>query len=196
MNAGEKLRFQKEIAVYMRASKRRSFRGPVALQMDFYPRKGNPPSIHQLAKNYLDLLWRPVDGFINPILPLQDDRQVNILIVNYQVQQENEKPSIQIKIAPLHHFHKDIRLYGVLRAQDGFPEDEDVRSYDPREIFNDDNWDMVDELDRAREQLREIEDFRKFMSTRSFEDLKRMHLIHYQSAFFKLEKRKTHYMRD
>ncbi|MEW9673524.1 hypothetical protein [Ammoniphilus sp. 3BR4] len=191
MHDREKLLFQQEITGYMRANKRRAFRGPVVLHMDFYPSRGNPPSIHQLAKNYLDLLWRPATGLENLILPLKDDRQISILIVNYHIQKQNEIPRIEMQMAPLYDFYEDLRLVEAIRSGDGFPEDDDHSTYDYKEIFDEEDKDPFEQLDQIRENLEGIEDLKDIIGLETFLNLKRMYLVQYQSNWFNLEKLKT-----
>ncbi|ULO04751.1 hypothetical protein H1230_16435 [Paenibacillus sp. 19GGS1-52] len=128
MRGKEKQRFLDELNSYMCSNHRGAYRGPVVLQMDFYPKRGNPPSIHQLAKNYIDLLYPRESKKLR--LPLLDDRQVAILIVNYHIQLENEKPLIQIKMAPIRDFLEDLQLYNMIRSGSGFTEDDGDYRYD------------------------------------------------------------------
>ncbi len=52
----EKIAFQQQIINKMKNHKRRYFRSPLILKIDFYCNQDNPRGIHTLAKNYLDLL--------------------------------------------------------------------------------------------------------------------------------------------
>lgn len=181
----EKLRFQQEFGDWMRANNRKSFRGEVVLQLDFYPSRSNPPSIHQLAKNYLDLLWRPAQGLRNPRLPLQDDRQISILIVNYHIQQKNTSPSIEVQMAPLGDFYDDLRLFGLIRTGN-FPEDDETPRYDLEKVIPPD--DSLALFDKSVEKLRDHEELKELITPENYENLKNIHLVDYQSAFFGLEK--------
>ncbi|WFA88046.1 hypothetical protein [Paenibacillus amylolyticus] len=191
MSLAEQLRFQQEISDYLEKSKRRAFKGPVILKMDFFPSKGNPPSIHQLAKNYLDLLWRPVQGMVNPRLLLIDDRQISILIVNYHVQTENPTPRIEIKIAPMRDFVDDIRLVEKIRSKISFPEDEHYLSYDEREVFSSELKDPIKELEKSRESLIVTRSLKGDIDVSLFDKLYEMSMRDYQSAFFLMEKFKS-----
>ncbi|MEU8279407.1 hypothetical protein ACFYOK_00315 [Microbispora bryophytorum] len=67
----------------MTAMRRRPFTGPVALDLQFYTKRRNPPAIHQLAKHVLDLLG-PADAAVRPrrrSVLYRDDRQVKFLDV-------------------------------------------------------------------------------------------------------------------
>ncbi|MBE3016010.1 hypothetical protein IL992_43710 [Microbispora sp. NEAU-D428] len=48
--------FQQQVLDQMTAMRRRPFTGPIVLDLQFYTKRRNPPAIHQLAKNVLDLL--------------------------------------------------------------------------------------------------------------------------------------------
>lgn len=188
MSQTEQLRFQQEISDYMERSKRKAFKGPVILKMDFYPSRGNPPSIHQLAKNYLDLLWRPVEGLRNARLLLVDDRQISILIVNYHVQNANPTPQIEIKIAPMRDFIEDLRLIDKIRSKISFPEDEDRTNYDEKEILFGDAKDPIEEFEMSREKLIETGDLKGIIKDALFERMYEMKMRDFQSAFFFMEK--------
>lgn len=189
MNFTEKLQFQQELSDYLEKSKRKAFKGPVILKMDFFPSKGNPPSIHQLAKNYLDLLWRPVEGLRNPRLLLVDDRQISILIVNYHVQSVNSTPRIDIKIAPMRDFIEDLRLIEKIRSKISFSKDEDRTSYDKKEILYGKVKDPFEYFESARESLLEANELKGLTAdNHHFELMYNIKLREYQSAFFLMEK--------
>jgi len=185
----EKLRFQQKFSDLMHAQKRRAFRGNVVLQMDFYPSKGNPPSIHKLPKNYLDLLWRPVEGLLNPNLPLKDDRQISILIVNYHVQKANKEPRIEIEMAPLRDFYDDLHLYDRINSYD-FPGDEENPRYDLENVIQEEDYPrLLDQSIVRLDELKDLEDFVDLLEV--YQSLRNIYLFNYQSAFFGIEKIKT-----
>ncbi|MFI7109679.1 hypothetical protein ACIBK9_25465 [Nonomuraea sp. NPDC050227] len=76
--------FQQQVVDHMVAARRRPFTGPVALDLYFETTRKNPPAIHRVAKNVLDLLGRSN----SPVLPrrrsvlYRDDRQVKYLYVH------------------------------------------------------------------------------------------------------------------
>lgn len=188
MNQTEKLRFQQEISDQLEKSQRKAFKGPVILKMDFFPSRENPPSIHQLAKNYLDLLWRPVEGLSNPRLLLVDDRQISILIVNYHVQNVNPTPRIEIKIAPMRDFIEDLRLIEKIRSKTGFPEDEDRISYDENRVLYGDAKEAIEHFENIRESLIETNDLKGLIEDSLFKKVYEMKMRDYQSAFFSMGK--------
>lgn len=185
MRQTEKQQFQQEIDHQMRTKKRSAFRGPVVLQMDFFPKRGNPSSIHHLAKNYLDLLYpRESRGLRFPML---DDRQVSILIVNYHVQFENDQPEIQITMAPMRDFIEDLKLYERIRTGTSFIEDDGDYDYDPEELFNKDgNFDR--DFDRAIENFRDYKKFETECNIPPNLELERMYIRDIQSLLLSRDK--------
>lgn len=152
----EKQRFRSELDIYLRSIHRNTFLGPVVLQLDFFPKRKNPPSIHKLAKNYIDLLYSKDAN--NCRLPLKDDQQISMLIVNYHVQRENKAPSITLTMAPMRDFILDLKLYQHIRNGNSFSEDDGDYFYDENDIF--DNLEPYDEneMESAWDSL---EDFRE-----------------------------------
>lgn len=112
--------FQEEVAKQLVAQERKlPYRVPVALQIDFAPSAVNPPSIHSLAKNYLDLLQEPISGSAlhRKRLLLQDDRLVKVLICNYSLT-DDFRPGIRIQAATLNDFRLDLELYQKILRND------------------------------------------------------------------------------
>ena len=83
----EKKCFQQQIVQTLQDFKRRAYRSPVIMKIDFFCNRNNPPAIHTLAKNYLDLLSIPIpDSYTKrKRLLYKDDRLIKILIINYQL---------------------------------------------------------------------------------------------------------------
>lgn len=170
----------------MRINRRGPFRGPVIMQMDFFPSRGNPPSIHHLPKNYIDLLYRRSSEH-RLRFPLYDDRQISILIVNYHVQFPVENPSIRISMASLGDYLKDLKLLSLIKSEHRFTEDDWCYSYDSSEIFYRDKENI--EFERAYDRLLDhrefLSDIGKEYSEANFENI----LIRdAQAAFLKLNK--------
>src|SRR5690625_2895107 len=69
--------FQYHVYNQMVESNRRAFRSPVNMKIDFYSTINNPPHIHTLTKNYLDLLSTPLEQkkIKRKNLLFKDDRQ-------------------------------------------------------------------------------------------------------------------------
>jgi len=108
----EKRNFRKEIKTQLREQNYRRFRGDLILQIDYYTTQDNPPDIHTLSKNYLDLLHKemPQVDSLKSIL-YEDDDQIKILISNYHIDEKaDKKPCIEIKAYSMRHFLADIEL--------------------------------------------------------------------------------------
>lgn len=56
----EKKYFQQQVVQTLHDFQRRAYRSTVIMEIDFYCNQYNPPAIHTLAKNYLDLLKAPL----------------------------------------------------------------------------------------------------------------------------------------
>ena len=108
----EKIAFQNAILIELNSLQRHYFKAPVALELDFFPTENNPPSIHTITKNYLDLLQSPLPRLRTrrKRLVLEDDRQVQYLAVNYHISPERSTPSIWLKIAPFMNLVEDTAL--------------------------------------------------------------------------------------
>lgn len=140
----EKEAFQNTILTKMKEQQRRYFKASVALQFDFFPHKNNPPALHTMPKNYLDLLAKPVAGVTSTRkrLVFEDDRQVRYLAVKYHIQSNATEPSIWLKAAPFRDFVSDIALLKKIKdnelrsCSDGFFNRKSSLSWD--ELIGDD----------------------------------------------------------
>jgi hypothetical protein len=117
MNANERIAFQRGLGSQLAATHRRAFRSPVILDITFTTNQPNPPEIHTLSKNYIDLLQAPISGSgqRRSRLLVNDDRQVSILTVHYRLGSE---PSICLSMDSRRHFEDDLRLLQRIRQQD------------------------------------------------------------------------------
>lgn len=108
----EKVFFRAEVKKQLDSFKRKAYSGPIILEIDFYTTKDNPPALHTLTKNYLDLLhkeMKEVDGLKE--LLFKDDNQIKILIANYHLSiSEKQGPEIRISSYSLSSFIEDIEL--------------------------------------------------------------------------------------
>jgi len=113
----EAIAFQTTILTELDKLKKRYFKAPVALELDFFPTKNDPPGIHTLAKNYLDLLQFPLPklGTRRKRLVLEDDRQVKYLAVRYHIFPERNRPRICLKIAPFKNLLDDAALLNKVK---------------------------------------------------------------------------------
>jgi len=115
----EKIAFQQQIINKMKNYKRRYFRSPLILKIDFYCNQDNPPGIHTLAKNYLDLLEKPVTtGFHRKRVLYENDRNIKILIVGYHLKSELRKSEILIEADTLSNFLIDLLLLNKIKNND------------------------------------------------------------------------------
>lgn len=75
--------FRQEVKKQLKEKNRRPFKSDLILEIDYFTTQNNPPALHTLSKNYLDLLHKPmphIDSFSG--LLFKDDSQVKILISN------------------------------------------------------------------------------------------------------------------
>ena len=103
----EKVAFQKAILAKMTEQNRRHFRASIAIEFDFFPTQNDPPALHTMPKNYLDLLERPVVGMQSrrKHIVFDNDRQVSYLSARYHIGTgDSPRPSIWIKAAPYRNF--------------------------------------------------------------------------------------------
>lgn len=126
----EKQRFRAEVKRQLAESNRRAYRGDIILEIDFYTTKNNPPAIHTLVKNYLDLLHKEMphlDKFSQ--LLFRDDSQVKVLIANYHLNiHRSHKPHISITCYSMSDFIIDVALAERIRRN----EFTDINEWDRR----------------------------------------------------------------
>jgi hypothetical protein len=86
--------FRETVAAEMTKYRRRPFRGGVALELDFWTKARNPPTIEALAKRYLDLLKKPDGPASRRPTVYFDDRQVKLLhvAVHHGWGRDDDKP--------------------------------------------------------------------------------------------------------
>lgn len=99
------------------SGRKRAYTVPVAVQLDFAVTQNDPPAIHTLAKNYLDVLQKvePSEAIGRRMLLLKDDRQVQCLVCNYQLRPRNAEPGVQIRVASMANLVADLELYERVR---------------------------------------------------------------------------------
>ena len=182
MSETEAEAFQRAVLETLTTFKRRYFRSDVAAEFDFSPTANSPPTIHNLPKNYLDLLGSPKESLCTTRkrLVLNDDRQVRYLAVKYHVlprpsepdgnadegtllRDGGPAPGIWLKMAPFANLVEDTAL--LRRLEDGDLTGRGSRYWTDAE----DAWEEVcreEERDKwldadAIERLRDIERERK-----------------------------------
>ncbi len=112
LSSAEKLFFRESICKQLESRNQRAHNGDIVLEIDFYVTKDNPPALHSLPKNYLDLLHKEMPDIDNrKRLLFKDDSQIKILIANYHLNTfGGQSPEILIKSYALSSFVKDIEL--------------------------------------------------------------------------------------
>jgi hypothetical protein len=108
-----RIAFQRKLKRQLvKIGRQRAFHAPVVLQMDFTPSlAANFPSIHSLAKHYLDLFQMPVPGseLRSSRILLADDRLVKLLICNCNF--HGGRPGVGLRVSTLGDFGADLLLY-------------------------------------------------------------------------------------
>lgn len=110
-NEGKKF-FRSEVKKNLKDNNRRAFRSDIILEIQFFTSQNNPPAIHTLTKNYLDLLHKPMPEIdsLDRIL-FNDDDQIKLLISNYHFDFfGHSRPKIRIRAYRYSLFLKDIEL--------------------------------------------------------------------------------------
>jgi hypothetical protein len=151
MSPAEEIAFQQTIVQQLRQAKRQAFRSKVVLEVDFYSHQNDPPAVHTLAKNYMDLLQKPVpgSGITRKHLVLADDRLIDVLIVNYHLR-DGEGPAVEFEVGTMADFVADLALLERIRNCDFADE---IR-YDPDTVWSRSRY--VREEDRLSEALENL----------------------------------------
>lgn len=155
----EKIFFRKEVKRQLKESNRKAHTGDIILEIDFYTTQHNPPALHTLTKNYLDLLHKEIDEDILKKLLFKDDGQIKVLIANYHLNLfGKQEPEIRITSYSLSKFIKDLELTDRIITNnfadaDSFmhqrfmeeTEDDERRSFD-----SSDYWDDLKDLEKNK----------------------------------------------
>lgn len=117
----DKIYFQQCVIENLSKFSKRAYRTNVIAEIQFSLDQENPPLIHSLPKNYLDLLIKPASKTVRrKNLLLKDDRLVKVLIVGYHLQTSksaNGKSSAYFKMDTMRAFIDDLNL--VRKIQHG-----------------------------------------------------------------------------
>ena len=110
MSVSNRMAFQEEVATQLKAAKRSTFRGDVALKLDLVTASTTPPHAHTIAKNLLDLLGRRMTGVDWPRKSLlyADDSQIQALSV--MCRHGEDRPSMRIEARPFSAMINDLEL--------------------------------------------------------------------------------------
>jgi hypothetical protein len=107
----EKSAFRNAIVNTLKTQNKRSHRKDIILQIDFSVTTANPPAIHTLTKNYLDLMHKDLPAIdSHKGMVFGDDNQIKILIVNYHTRLEKEDGRIFIRTQSIGNLIKDLEL--------------------------------------------------------------------------------------
>jgi hypothetical protein len=174
ISKAEKVAFQDAILAKMTAQKRRHFKAPIAIEFDFFPTENDPPALHSIPKNYLDLLEGPVTVVARnrKRLLFENDRQVSYLAAKYHIPLDEAQPSIWLKAAPYRDFIADIALLNKIQHNE-------LESVSGRLLYEKSSlsWDKLVEDDDtihnndAVDQLRDHENNKQFWVSRFGEDV-------------------------
>jgi hypothetical protein len=124
MSVQDRTAFQEEVAAQLKAVKRSTFRGDVALKLDLVTSGKTPPHAHTIAKNLLDLLGNRMTGVDWPRKSLlyADDSQIPALSV--MCRHGEDRPSMRIEARPFSAMLDDLEL-----ATDAMRATETMQSY-------------------------------------------------------------------
>jgi hypothetical protein len=176
ISEADKRDFQKELLAFLDDRNRGPSRSPIVLKLTFNTSHDNPPAIHTLAKNYLDLLERPIDKSLTKRRRLlyNNDRQVKVLIVEYRLDSKKEDGSIYVEATSLHSLLMDLQLYERILRNDFFDSRNYGRHYREYSFHfkETDKLDADDEdLDRLREFTRSKDSFIAFAGEATYNAL-------------------------
>lgn len=109
INENEMLEFQINLLECKKKLNKRVYTRDVVVELDIFINQRNAPSIQNIPKCYIDLLWRPLEKLKKKSLILRDDNQIKYLKVNFN-KSKGQTSSINIKIFPYNRLIKDIEL--------------------------------------------------------------------------------------
>jgi len=181
------IEFQRHISGQMDQFGRRAYRSRVVLEIDFFSHQNDPPAVHTLAKNYMDLLQKPVDGcgIERRRLLLTDDRQIDVLIVNYHLRKLSE-PEIHLRVNTVANFTQDLALLKRIR-DNGFSDADGYRSKGGWDEMADVHAD--ESLDDAMRSLRDWEQNRALIEAKwgvaAFESMHYMNVVRAQELYLR-----------
>jgi len=147
MSRNDKAALQMAVLEKMKTAKKRSYRSKIAMELSLKTSSINPPQVHTVVKNLLDLFSIPMCEICSKRQRLLycDDSQIAYLAVRHF--RKSEKGSIFLKTAPFADFLADLEL---VHFQDIEDEDEDDLS---RNRLNSANVDNYYELRKKRSDI-------------------------------------------
>jgi len=111
----ENIRFQRSLLSDMVSSKRRCFRGNVAVEFWYNVNQKNSPAVQSLLKHYIDLIQKPLNGkvFRRKYILIKNDSQIKALSVFFWKAYKSEKQKLSIMVRPFRDF-----VYNLQFAED------------------------------------------------------------------------------
>lgn len=158
----EKEYFQECVIEVLNNSKKRAFKSDVITEINFFLNQDNPPLIHSLPKNYIDLLIQPITKRTKrKRLLLDDDRQIKILIVGYNLSSSKSRTQNNghsyFKLGTYKDFIEDLRLIERIRKNnfiDSSNYSNEIDSDDER--YHDVDTDSLTDWEHNKERLVEL----------------------------------------
>jgi hypothetical protein len=160
ISLSEKQEFQRVIVSELSELRRRAYRSPVVVEIGFSVSQRNPPAIHTLAKNYLDLLREPVQGshIGRRRILYEDDRLIRVLTARYRYVGHASSSEVRIEADTLVNLIEDLKL--LQRIEQGqFDQDQHGRtprvcaSYDGDDSDDDSDLEWRRELTQERDRI-------------------------------------------
>ena len=200
MSKADAIAFQRALAVRLSQLGRSAYRSPVVIEMDFFCEQNDPPELHTLAKNYLDLLQAPVPGshVRRKKILIKDDRLVRFLVVTYHLR-TSTTPKVQIQVDTISNLLEDLQLLRCIKGND-FLEEPDwswqQNLFAAQDVGEEDEED--DNVTDAGMELRRIENDRQNiesrLGTRVYDALWNMCNRGYQEKFLRIFRIQTKWL--
>jgi len=168
MSNTEKVVFQQELLKQIKKRGKRAYRGKIVVNLSFNATNCNPPQIHNVTKNFLDLFSSPLPEtkIKRKFLIYQDDKQISYLAVRYFI--GDNKPYVGVEVKPFGDFLLD------LETIDSFSLDEDA----------DHHSENID-VDNYNELLRNKEKYIKIIGPRGYKGMLESYKISFQGDLLK-----------
>ena len=162
MKTAEEAAFQQVIFDYLQRFRRPPFRADLVAELTFSSNQPNPPQLHTLAKNYLDLLGRSRHAAATgrKHLAFHDDRQIKVLSVSYHLSPAPDVPAIRVELGRLSDLRQDLALIERIWRRD-FERDEGEwrgrrSAYELSPYSRDPRARADDELEEAFDSYRDV----------------------------------------
>jgi hypothetical protein len=160
MGDRDKDEVQRQLLKWLVDLGRKAYRGPLALRLTFATTVRNPPHIHQITKNLLDLFGKPRSALSTrrKALLYSDDRQIHALAVTCH--HGESAPTISVVASPLGSLLADLDL----AANSNHGRDRD-------DCWREDSTLAERAIEEVRDLLTRETTFRQTISDRAFESM-------------------------